>query len=47
VENKEELARIITSEQGKTLIEAKGEVDYSASYIEWFSEESKVETFCV
>ncbi|XP_063932238.1 uncharacterized protein LOC135144194 [Zophobas morio] len=41
VENKEELARIITSEQGKTLIEAKGEVDYSASYIEWFSEESK------
>jgi len=37
----EDLAQIMTAEQGKPLAEAMGEVAYGASYIEWFSEESK------
>ena len=37
----EDLARILTAEQGKPLAEARGEVAYGANYIEWFSEESK------
>lgn len=41
LQNKEELATIITLEMGKTLKEARGEVDYAASYIEWFAEEGK------
>ncbi len=39
--NKEDLARIMTSEQGKPLAEAEGEVLYGASYVEWFAEEAK------
>lgn len=37
----EDLALILTSEQGKPLAEAKGEIAYAASYIEWFAEEAK------
>ncbi|KGT47038.1 NAD-dependent succinate-semialdehyde dehydrogenase [Acinetobacter sp. HR7] len=37
----DELATIMTVEQGKPLKEAKGEIAYAASYIEWFSEEAK------
>src|SRR5512144_2878161 len=39
VANQEELARIISREQGKPLAEARGEVLYGASYVEWFAEE--------
>jgi succinate-semialdehyde dehydrogenase/glutarate-semialdehyde dehydrogenase len=39
--NQDDLALIMTSEQGKPLTEAKGEVAYAASFIEWFSEEGK------
>ncbi|AUX79388.1 NAD-dependent succinate-semialdehyde dehydrogenase [Sinorhizobium fredii] len=41
VENAEDLAVILTSEMGKPLAEARGEVAYGASYIEWFGEEAK------
>lgn len=41
VENGDDLARLITAEQGKPLAEAAGEVTYGASYIEWFAEEAK------
>jgi succinate-semialdehyde dehydrogenase / glutarate-semialdehyde dehydrogenase len=41
IENKEDLARIVTSEQGKPLAEARVEVAYSAAYVEWFAEEAK------
>ena len=41
IENQDDLAKILTSEQGKTLAEAKGEIAYGASYFEWFSEEAK------
>lgn len=37
----DDLALILTSEQGKPLAEAKGEIAYAASYIEWFAEEAK------
>jgi len=37
----DDLARIMTSEQGKPLAEAKGEVGYGASFIEWFAEEAR------
>ena len=37
----EDLAQILTAEQGKPLAEARGEIAYGASYIEWFSEEAK------
>ncbi|NUP84372.1 MAG: NAD-dependent succinate-semialdehyde dehydrogenase [Burkholderiaceae bacterium] len=37
----DDLARIMTAEQGKPLPEAKGEVGYAASFIEWFAEEAK------
>src|SRR5450755_1158942 len=37
----DDLARIMTAEQGKPLAEAKGEVSYGASFIEWFAEEGK------
>ena len=37
----DDLARIMTAEQGKPLAEAKGEVMYGASFIEWFAEEGK------
>ncbi len=39
--HQEDLARIITLEQGKPLTEAKGEIVYGASFIEWFAEEGK------
>jgi len=41
VENADDLATILTAEMGKPLAEAKGEVLYGASFIEWFSEEAK------
>ncbi len=37
----DDLARIMTAEQGKPLAEAKGEVVYGASFVEWFAEEAK------
>ena len=39
--NADDLARIMTAEQGKPLPEAKGEVGYGASFVEWFAEEAK------
>ena len=39
--SQEDLAQILTSEQGKPLAEARGEVAYGANYIEWFAEEAK------
>lgn len=41
VENADDLALIMTTEQGKPLTEAKGEIIYAASFIEWFAEEAK------
>lgn len=41
MENKQDLAAILTAEQGKPLAEAEGEILYGASYIEWFAEEAK------
>ncbi len=40
MENADDLARIISREQGKPLAEARGEVGYGASYVEWFAEEA-------
>jgi len=37
----DDLGRLMTAEQGKPLAEAKGEVAYGASYVEWFAEEAK------
>ncbi|WP_374530677.1 NAD-dependent succinate-semialdehyde dehydrogenase [Novosphingobium sp.] len=39
--NQEELARLLTLEQGKSLTESRGEIAYGASFIEWFAEEGK------
>jgi len=39
--NMDDLARLMTAEQGKPLAEAKGEIVYGASFIEWFAEEAK------
>ncbi len=39
--NQEDLARIMTAEQGKPFSEAKGEIAYGASFVEWFAEEAK------
>ncbi|WP_296507732.1 NAD-dependent succinate-semialdehyde dehydrogenase [Rhodoferax sp.] len=39
--NQEDLARIMTAEQGKPFTEAKGEIAYGASFVEWFAEEAK------
>lgn len=41
MEAHDDLAQILTAEQGKPLAEAKGEIAYGASYIEWFAEEAK------
>ncbi|GAA3539263.1 NAD-dependent succinate-semialdehyde dehydrogenase [Zobellella aerophila] len=41
IEHKEDLARLMTLEQGKPLFETRGEVLYGASYIEWYAEEGK------
>ncbi|MBF0803402.1 MULTISPECIES: NAD-dependent succinate-semialdehyde dehydrogenase [Neisseria] len=40
-DNKENLARLITMEQGKSLAESRGEMDYAASFIRWFAEEAR------
>jgi succinate-semialdehyde dehydrogenase/glutarate-semialdehyde dehydrogenase len=39
--NQEDLARIMTIEQGKPLAESRGEIAYAASFVEWFAEEAK------
>ncbi|MBH1965134.1 MAG: NAD-dependent succinate-semialdehyde dehydrogenase [Comamonadaceae bacterium] len=41
MDNQDDLGRIMTAEQGKPLAEAKGEVSYGASFVEWFAEEAK------
>ena len=41
MQHQEDLGIILTSEQGKPLAEAKGEIAYGASYLEWYSEEAK------
>ena len=41
MENKEDLAKILTAEMGKPLAEALGEITYGASFVEWFAEEAK------
>ena len=41
LEHQEDLAQILTAEQGKPLAEARAEIAYGASYIEWFAEEAK------
>lgn len=41
IENADDLAQLVTAECGKPLAEAKGEVIYGASFIEWFAEEGK------
>lgn len=41
VDNADDLAAILTAEQGKPLAEAKGEVLYGAAYLEWFAEEAR------
>ncbi|MDQ0313862.1 NAD-dependent succinate-semialdehyde dehydrogenase [Amorphus orientalis] len=41
MENQEDLARLMTAEQGKPLTESRGEIVYAASFFEWFSEEAK------
>ncbi len=41
MENADDLALILTAEQGKPLAEAKGEIGYAASFLEWFAEEGK------
>jgi succinate-semialdehyde dehydrogenase/glutarate-semialdehyde dehydrogenase len=41
LENIDDLATILTSEQGKPITEARGEISYAASYIEWFAEEGR------
>ena len=40
-DNRNDLGAILTAEQGKPWDEAKGEIDYAASFIEWFGEEAK------
>jgi succinate-semialdehyde dehydrogenase/glutarate-semialdehyde dehydrogenase len=41
IRDKEEIGRLITLEMGKPLVEAIGEVEYAASFIEWYAEQSK------
>jgi succinate-semialdehyde dehydrogenase/glutarate-semialdehyde dehydrogenase len=41
MQHADDLARIMTAEQGKPLAEAKGEVGYGASFVEWFAEEAR------
>lgn len=41
IENQEDLAALMTAEQGKPLMESRGEIAYAASFIEWFAEEGK------
>jgi aspartate-semialdehyde dehydrogenase len=39
--NREDLARLMTLEQGKPLAEARGEIDYAASFVDWYAEEAR------
>ncbi|HRO63570.1 NAD-dependent succinate-semialdehyde dehydrogenase [Thermomonas sp.] len=41
LEHQDDLARLMTAEQGKPLAESRGEIAYSASFLEWFGEEAK------
>lgn len=41
IHHREDLAQLLTAEQGKPLAEARGEVNYGASFVEWFAEEAK------
>jgi succinate-semialdehyde dehydrogenase/glutarate-semialdehyde dehydrogenase len=41
MEHQEDLAQILTAEQGKPLAESRGEIAYGASFIEWFAEEAR------
>jgi succinate-semialdehyde dehydrogenase/glutarate-semialdehyde dehydrogenase len=41
MENQEDLAQLMTAEQGKPLAEARGEIAYGASFVQWFAEEAK------
>ncbi|WP_287125985.1 NAD-dependent succinate-semialdehyde dehydrogenase [Desulfobacter sp.] len=41
MENQEDLAVIMTAEQGKPLVESRGEISYAAGFFEWFAEEAK------
>ncbi len=41
IANQEDLAQLMTAEQGKPLAESRGEVAYAASFLEWFGEEAK------
>jgi succinate-semialdehyde dehydrogenase/glutarate-semialdehyde dehydrogenase len=41
LDNQEDLARLMTAEQGKPLTESRGEIVYGASFVEWFAEEGK------
>ncbi len=41
ITNQEDLAKIMTAEQGKTLAESRGEIAYGAAFIEWFGEQAK------
>jgi succinate-semialdehyde dehydrogenase/glutarate-semialdehyde dehydrogenase len=41
MQHQEDLARLMTAEQGKPLAEARGEIAYAASFLEWFGEEAK------
>jgi succinate-semialdehyde dehydrogenase / glutarate-semialdehyde dehydrogenase len=41
IENREDLATLMTAEQGKPLSESLGEIGYAASFVEWFAEEAK------
>lgn len=41
VQHRDDLATLITLEEGKPLAEARGEIDYAASFLQWFSEEAK------
>lgn len=41
LEHQDDLARLMTAEQGKPLAESKGEIAYSAGYLEWFAEEAR------
>jgi succinate-semialdehyde dehydrogenase / glutarate-semialdehyde dehydrogenase len=41
MENQEDLAVLMTCEQGKPMVESRGEIAYAASFIEWFAEEAK------
>ena len=40
MENQEDLAQIMTAEQGKVLAESRGEIAYGAAFIEWFGEQA-------